>query len=164
MLALTCKYNAGMFEELKNVATQPRMAKAMKRTKATGAKAAARPQGVGKKGRNPMLKGNKSETLTILRRLQPWIKERTEKYDLCYVCARFLPKSASCEFRDFKERGGWGGRAFPTGELDGQRKITLKRLEIEGRRCPDCVVCKNNEYESSTSTYKSIKAILDRLD
>lgn len=164
MLALTCKYNAGMFEELKNVPTQPPMTRVAKRAKTTSAKAAAKPQGVSKKGRNPMLKGKKPETLIILRRLQPWIKTRLEHHDLCYVCARFLPRAASCEFRDFKERGGWGGRAFPTGELDGRRKITQKLLDIEGRRCPDCVVRKNNEYESSTSTFKSIKAILDRLD
>lgn len=161
MLALTCKYNAGMYEELKGVRGQPSMTRTTKKTstKAKNAKAAAKPQGVQKKGPNAILKGNKTDTVTILRRLQSWVRN---DQDLCYVCMQYKPKNASCEVRDFKERGGWGGRAFPEGELDGRRKITLKMLEIEGRRCPVCVVRKHAEFLAGTSSaYRSIKAILD---
>lgn len=149
MLALTCKSNAHMFESLKSVKAQSAVRRKITliRTKNT------------QRTKQQVQKGTETQVITLLRRLQPWMKPTQ---DLCYICGRYRLRAATVAVRNFTEKGGWGGKAFPAIDAVDGKKTSLKVLQTEGRRCPECVLKKHIEYQKHSSDFKKSMRILAR--
>lgn len=151
MLALTCKWNMVMFEDLKAQLEQPKTTK-----KLTKAKASAKPNASSKPimPKKPRATAaNKLELVPVLQRLQDWMPV---KYKLCYTCLRFSPKTSRIKLPGAEI--GWTGKSLHT-----RAKLTQKDLTPmmqHGYTCPECASRLKHDLLSSKQSYKEIQATI----
>ena len=151
MLALSCKGHASMFEALKTSKQQPQAN--TKKRKATS------PASDSEKSKKPRKIGpkapTKTEVIPILQRLHDWMSQN-KAWQLCYICVRYRPR-----INTWSNGASCGGKVQPW----STRKCTptvLKRLEMEGHRCPECSERKELEFHRETQKWKETKKTIDR--
>lgn len=160
MFALSSKYNASTFEELKaleQLATPVQPAKRRGRT--SEAAPPSSHQDAGKQVvRSKPKKLDPSELLAILVRLEPWMPK---EYRICYVCLRFRRKDAKSQ--DKSQLGYWmKGKAVET--FTGRKsKKELEKVQSLGPRCPDCTQRKRLENQRGTQEWHELREGVKRV-
>lgn len=162
MLALTCKWNAAMYESLKGMPQDAQKKKASPKNKSTVVQV---PKNSAKKPRPATI--SIKDRFAVMYRLQPKSDEQIsfmpKKFRLCYNCLRFIPRSYIAASRP-KGKGagfGWSGKHLDL-EVTGLKPKEVKAAMSIGYHCPDCVACAAFETVQMKKEAEQWKKVVER--
>ena len=145
MFALTCKWNAAMFEDLK-VRVKEDSSKSTTKGSVTPSK-----RGTKKPKKANVKQSDYVHLIPILVRLQEWMPS---KYKLCLECLRFRRKDL------VKERGREKGRWTSGATVELKKKINVKATRQNGTHCPECYLRTTLQVLKLKGTYKEMSRIV----
>jgi len=163
MFALTCKWNAAMFEMLKPGPKEVPSASTAKSSKPSSTSAgttSADKKGSAKKPRKAAVKqSDLMHLIPVLQRLKKWMPPR---YRLCYECLRFRRKDLVRE-AFIKDKGRIRGSWTPGVTMELKKRVTVKAVRQNGAHCPECGVRRKLEVLTIKGEFKELKQMISDM-
>lgn len=157
MLALTCKSQAAVFEDIKHSAKRKaQYTHAAKLTASSSGKAKSSSASKTRKTPTPTKALTKADRLHVLIRLETWMKG----YRLCCDCLRYIPKGKPKRKMTVVSSGRdtWSGKKLtPLAGNDREIAKLLKDNLKSGPRCPDCNERAHLETVAAKKEHKELK-------
>ncbi|KAK5958600.1 hypothetical protein OHC33_000443 [Knufia fluminis] len=158
MFALTCKWNAAMFEMLKigPEVAQPKAASKGSKSKKKASTTTSNKTSTKKSKRRVVKKSDFIHLIPVLQRLEEWMPP---KYRLCFECLRFRRKDV------VKEKGRHKGYWTPGVKIQAKKsKLNSKDVNTmrqTGPHCPECTVRRSLQVVKTKGRFKELEEIVD---
>ncbi|KAK5330917.1 hypothetical protein LTR70_000239 [Exophiala xenobiotica] len=160
MFAITCKWNAAMFEMLKigpKGAPPASIAKTSKSSSKKASTASTDKKGPATKLRKPSVKQSDFvHLISVLQRLEKWMPPR---YRLCYECLRFRRKDLVKE-TFIKDKGRVRGSWTPGVTMALKKRVNVKAVRQNGAHCPECGLRRKLDVLKLKGEFKELQHIL----